>query len=62
VKITPDEYGRILEVDFDSLDKQIATLKEFFNMEQVSPIKKALTTPIKKSKKKTARRRVLRGF
>ena len=61
-KLTPDEYGRILEVDLDSLDKQIATLKEFFNVEPESPIKKVLTTPIKKSKNKTTRKRVLRGF
>ena len=61
-QITPDEYGRILEVNWDILDKQIATLKEFFNVEPALPIIKAVTTRIQKSKKKSTRKRVLRRF
>jgi len=31
-QITPDEYGRIIGVNWDNLDKQIKTLKDFFDM------------------------------
>jgi hypothetical protein len=61
-QITPDEYGRILEVNLDTLTEHIKTLKGFFNIEPTSPIIKSVTTRIQKSKKRSTRKRVLRGF